>query len=1080
MSFLAQDVRKLHQSNRRVSGSLLFFAVTLVFVFMTIAHGQLPTAAVSGFVRDSSGAVIPGATVTATSRETGLTRTIQTGADGHYILGALPVGVYDVKAEAVSFKPEVQQGLNLAVGQEAVLNFSMTLGAVAEAVTVTAEAPLVNTTSGSLGGLVDEQRVTELPLNGRSFSNLILLEPGISIHKPASPTSQLANGLVFSSNGAPYRSNFIMMDGANLLSGADFGGVSVTGSLLGIDGIREFRVITNAFPAEYGMTMGSQMTVVSKGGTNELHGSVFEFLRNSALDARNFFDRQLHPNDPRLPAFRRNNFGAAVGGPVRKDKSFFFVNYEGVRQSQGNTQVLATPTLAARQDGAVVGGVVVPKIADNVKPYLALYPLPTEPLPTDPTGASGVGRFSYAFVSPTREDFGQARFDQNFSDRDNAFIRYTIIDSYVANPVDFPQFPDVGGSRGQYLTLAENHTFSPTLLNVFRLSYSRSYQARVGPSPLSLGFLPGRPFGSINPGSGVSSIGPDGSRPSVSNQDVYTLSSDVFLTRGAHSLKFGTLMNRYNLYRVTSTNLHGSYTFSTLADFLQGNPRQLSILAPNAAATDMNLRWYTFGFYAQDDWRAAPRLTLNVGLRYEINTTVNNTHGDGSSLSDVLHGAAFTLAQPLYKNPSLGNFGPRFGFAWDVLGDNKTSLRGGFAVLYDIANTSNAAALSPPFTVRVNLTSGLTFPVTVITPGTAGARAVEMMDYNLAQPHMLQYNLTLERQLPGNTVLSVGYVGSRGINILQVKDVNAPLPEILPNGEEFWTGTEPRPNPNWDNITFHTAASDSRYSSLQVGFQKRLSHGLQFQNSYTWATLLDNTQSQAGGEGGGSNPTGVDPNHPPTDRGPADFYVRHNWTLNLLYEVPTPKKALLGKTLGGWRLGSILTLRSGLPFTPYLSGNQSRSNVSGGSNPDRPNLNPGRTPADITQGTTAGCPGVQAGQKLGGPNLYFDPCAFSIQPLGFLGTASRNLLLGPPSKNWDFSLTKDIPLSALREGTQLEFRAEIFNLLNRPNFNTVINGRTVFTADGTKSSPVALATAGQLDRTVSSSRQIQLALKLIF
>jgi len=354
------------------------------------------------------------------------------------------------------------------------------------------------------------------------------------------------------------------------------------------------------------------------------------------------------------------------------------------------------------------------------------------------------------------------------------------------------------------------------------------------------------------------------------------------------------------------------------------------------------------------------------------------------------------------------------------------------------------------------------------------------MDYNLAQPHVLQYNLTLERQLPGNTVLSIGYVGSRGINILQVKDANAPLPQILPNGEEFWTGTEPRPNPNWDNITFHTAASDSRYSSLQVGFQKRLSHGLQFQNSYTWATLLDNTQSQAGGEGGGSNPTGVDPNHPPTDRGPADFYVRHNWTLNLLYEVPTPKKALLGKTLGGWRLGSILTLRSGLPFTPYLSGNQSRSNVSGGSNPDRPNLNPGRTPADITQGTTAGCPGVQAGQKLGGPNLYFDPCAFSIQPLGFLGTASRNLLLGPPSKNWDFSLTKDIPLSALREGTQLEFRAEIFNLLNRPNFNTVINGRTVFTADGTKSSPVALATAGQLDRTVSSSRQIQFALKLIF
>src|SRR5437762_5018627 len=378
--------------------------VCLLVMSTPAAPAQLPTAAVSGYVRDSSGAVIPQAIVTASNRETGQTRTAPVGADGHFKIGALPVGAYDIKAEAASFQQEVKTDLVLTVGQEAVLNFSLAVGTVTEAVTVQAEAPLVDTTSGTLGGLVDEQKVSELPLNGRSYTALVLSQPGISLHRPASATSQLATGIVFSSNGAPYRSNYMMLDGANLVSAGGFGGVSVTGSMLGVDGIREFRIITNSFPAEYGMTMGSQMTVVSKGGTNEYHGSAFEFLRNSALDAPNFFDHGV------VPPLRRNQFGGGVGGPVRKDNSFFFVTYEGLRQVKGNTQVLNTITEAARRDGAVIGGTTIPKIADTVKPYLALYPLPTEPLPNDPTGASGVGRYIYTFSSPTREDFGQARF----------------------------------------------------------------------------------------------------------------------------------------------------------------------------------------------------------------------------------------------------------------------------------------------------------------------------------------------------------------------------------------------------------------------------------------------------------------------------------------------------------------------------------------------------------------------------------------------------------------------------------------------------------------------------------------------
>jgi len=588
-------------------------------------------------------------------------------------------------------------------------------------------------------------------------------------------------------------------------------------------------------------------------------------------------------------------------------------------------------------------------------------------------------------------------------------------------------------------------------------------------------------MGTVSPGSGITSVGPDGGQPGAYDQNLYTLSADFFWSRGSHSLKFGTLVNRFNRYRESGTGFKGSYTFSNLTQFLLGNALTFSMNLPTAALLDHTFRWYTDGFYVQDDWRAAPNLTLNIGLRYEIQTTMNEVTGRGSSLPNVLQGAAFTIAPAIYKNPSLGNFGPRFGFAWDVLGDNKTAVRGGFGIFYDIANyIGPAQPFSPPFRIGATLQSGLTFPTAVFPSGTAGSGSASMVDYNLAQPHMLGYNLTIERQLPGAMAVSVGYVGTRGINIITLKDVNAPQPQVLSTGQEFWTGTELRPNPNWAAISFETADSSSWYNALQVGFRKRLSRGFQFQSSYTWASFMDLTQDAAAGESGGSNVLSTNPLNLATDKGPADFGLRQASVTNVLYEVPDLGPGLVGKALGHWRLGTILTLRSGLPFTVYLSGNQSRSNISGGSSADRPNLVAGRTPANITQGATAGCPGVTAGTPLGGPNLYFDPCAYAVQPFGFLGTASRDFLQGPGTANWDFSLTKEFPVSALGEGGHIEFRGEIFNILNHPNFNDPVGGRTVFTANGKSSSPVALSTAGQITSVVSSPRQIQLALKLVF
>ena len=1040
----------------------------LLLLWVSVARAQLPTGAISGRVLDSSGAVLPGAGVSATSRETGRVQTTETSASGYYKI-VLPVGIYDIKVGAASFRPEIRQNLKLEVAQEAVLNFTLSVGSVQEAVTVTAEVPLVETTSGSLGGLVNEQRIADLPLNGRNFNDLVLLQTGIAENEGASSTSAANRGLAFSSNGAPIRSNYMMLDGATLNGTTGVTGGSVAGSMLGVEGIREFRVITHAFPAEYGMTMGSQMTVVSKNGTNEFHGSVFEFLRNSALDARDFFDRKLKPTNPRIPAFRRNNLGGAFGGPIRKDKTFFFLTYEGVRESMGRSVVLATPTAEARQDGFLV-----PRIAENVKPYLNLFPLPTEPLPTDPTGRSGVGRFTFIHTQPTREDFGQGRFDQTFSERDSAFLRYTIVDSERIEGMRFPGFTVPGVSRGQYATLADNHTFSPTVLNLLRLSYSRTYRldgATYANADSSLSFIPGQPLGTINAGSGIPAMGAGNTNPTSESQDILTLGNDVFWSRGSHSVKFGTLLNRFRLFKNSPGGARGTYTFSNLMQFLLGNPREFTAAIPRAIPMG-TFRWNTFGFYVQDDWRVVPNLTLNLGIRYEFTSTINEVTGLGATLKNAIRDDEFTVTPEPWLNPSLRNFGPRMGFAWDVLGNASTSVRGGFALLYDIstANSIITTAMSnhAPFAGDVFIETNLTFPRTVIPPGARG-NTVAAWDYHMQQPHMLHYNVSVERQLPGNAVLSVGYAGTRGLNLYQRKEGNPSPPSGKVDGRDFWTGDEPRPNLNFGFIELKTAAGDSWYNSLQLRLEKRLSHGLQFQSSYTWSKVLDNTQGQVGGETGPGGILGVDPHHPSTDKGPADFNTPHSWAFNALYQLPSPGLRGVGRVLEGWRMGTILAIRSGLPFTPLLSGNRSRSKVGLGDGADavrdRPDLAPGRKPSDII---------------LGGPDRYFDPTAYTVQPAGFLGTSGRGTLQGPLRASWDFSLTKQIPLGFLRESGGLEFRAEMFNLLNHANFYPPVTGARVYTADQTRASMTPLATAGQIDRTLGSARQIQFGLKLIF
>ena len=1014
-----------------------------VFILVTASSGlaQITSATISGTVKDQTQAVLPGVDVVVKNVDTGRARSAVTDANGYFTIPGLPPGTYETRASLTGFATAVER-VTLTVAEEAGVSLTLRVTGTEESITVVGSAALVDTRSAAMSAVVTEKTISELPLNGRNYIDLALLQPGVNSFTEKDSTASSNRGTKLNINGMSFRSNSYLLDGANMRGYAGTATVSAAETTLGVETIQEFRVVTNAYSADYGRAMGGVISLVTKGGTNSFHGSGFEFFRDSAMDARNYFDRGADP-----PPFRRNQFGMSAGGPIQKNRMFFFGGIERLQEDLGITNTAFVPSDAARS------GVIFP-INPVVQPYLNLYPVANA---GNVSAATGI--FTYEQNQPTRENFYQGRLDYTLSDSDSLFARYTHDGADQTVSAGFPDYATDSVSRNQFFTAEYKRIFSPALLNTARFSHSRLRFEQLPdfPSVPDLAFIAGQDMmGVIGVGS-LTSIGGTTTNPSSNNSFYWTWSDDLSLVKGRHLLKAGTLVEHLRTNKLTATNVRGSYTFANVQTFLAGTATRFTGVPPGAQLERVRPNTL-FGFYLQDDFRTTERLTLNLGLRYEFYTIPAEAFGLDTTLHDIVNDRSFTVGPPFAKNPSLHNVAPRVGFAWDVAGDGRTAVRGGAGVYHDTDGPYNSAfgiaAFSPPFAATATINNP-TFPHPPSL--TAGAASARTLDYNIKQPYGVTYNVNVQRELAGQITATVGYAGSRAYNLVSAVEANPVVPVILADGSKFFPAGAPRRNTAFGPIDYRTNGGHSEYNSMQVSAQKRFSHRYQLQASYTLAKAMDNLQAQLNADVNNSSVYPQDPYNRDIDRARSDFDIRHVFQANFVWDLPGRDGSAL---LGGWQFNGIVTLRAGVPFTPALGAtNWSRSGNTSGE--DRPSLRPGVNADDLI---------------LGGPDKYFDTSAFVLPPQGTFGNAGRNSLTGPKYAMTNVSVVKNTRMGALGSGGQLQIRFEVFNLLNRANFATP--DRVVFAAATANEAP--LSTAGRITRTVTSSRQLQLGVKLLF
>ena len=1019
------------------------FAATIILAvpsWTPSAEAQVTTATISGTVMETSQAVVPGTSITITNVDTGVGRTTVTDPMGRYRVSNLAIGPYQVEAELDGFKKEVRTGIILTAGREAVVNFTLQVGQITEEVVVTGEAPLVNTTTGEVSGLVDQKTISELPLNGRDLMQLMTLEPGVGfVRGRTTGVSQGGSGQRATINGSRETQTLFLLDGSELNDtlGRSPGGEA--GVFMGAEAVQEFKVILHNFSAEYGRAAGGVFNAVTKSGTNVFRGSGFEFYRNSKFDALNFFDEEKLP-------FHRHQYGFSLGGPIAKNRIFFFANYEGLRDRLTETRVLVVPSAAGRQ--GILGNTVV-SVNPVVLPYLALYPLPN-----GRDFGDGTGELSTPAEQNIDEDYVTSRVDFRFG-KNAFFVRHTYDDSTKLASETLPDWPDLSQTNRNYVTAEYTRILKPTLLYVARMGYSRS---RTGEDP-----VPVNPHSELAFGTNRDKMGrlrqdafADAGAADTDLREftlqTWQASNTLLWSQGAHQIKAGVDLSLYRFRQVDSGAINGEYRFTSLANFLRAIPRQLGVAGVGAdEAPDRTFTQNMIGGYAQYDYQVRPNLTLNLGLRYEVASVPEEVDGRWATLVSLTDPQT-TTGHPIFANPTTKNFAPRVGVAWDPKGDGRTSVRGGFGVFYDPPLTSHWRNRfnNAPFRREVTLRN-------VVFPNSLDVELnryiqdnspsnVFLVEPNPASAYVMQYNVTVQREIGSATMVAVGYTGHTGRNQMSENDLNIATPVILDDGRKFFPAGSQLLNPNFARMRVDRYNSESRYDGLMLQVTHRLTHGLQAKISYALSRTMDHTSLMNRGDGGGNSArTFQDPYDLDAEWALSDLHGRHRLVANGTYVLPVGQDT----RLGGWQIGAILTVNSGIRFTPIVGfdrdRNQSTDLV----------LRPNRVP------------GVEWFQ--GGVDQYFNPAAFALQEPGFYGDAGRNIMESPGLGTLDLSVMKS---TRLWGDAQLQARFEIFNALNRANFGVPL--ATVFDSGG----PVA--SAGRITDTVTPGRQMQLGVKLLF
>ncbi len=1076
---------------RRISSPL--FAVifaSLLAVFIPKANAQVVGGTISGTVTDPTGAAIANAFVLVHNDETGNERRLQSGPDGRYSAPSIPVGSYTVVVKADGFADQTRTAIPLSVGQSQLVDLALSVTGVNQSVTVEDHPPVVNLSTQQISGLVDSRQVKELPLNGRSYDQLITLNPATvnytAQRSGSVGTSNSSVGNMFAVSGRRPQDNLYLLNGVEY-TGASLINVTpggTSGQLLGVEAVREFNVITDTYSAAYGKRQGAQVSIVTAGGSNHFHGSAYEFLRNSFFDARNYFD------PARIPEFQRNNFGAALGGPIKKDKFFFFANYEGYRQNLGISDVTFVPDNTSR--AAAVA---------SVKPFLNLWPVANGPELLDAKGApTGVAE---AFSSPTqhiREDFGTARFDANLTPNDLLFAVFTIDDSIANTPTQDPYSLVAESLREQVASVQEQHVFSPRLLNTGRVGFSRANFYFLGSIPSDIqaitpSFLPGKPTGAVviagstasNGASLITTAGANVGSNNSTTRNLFTFDDHIFYTRGRHQIEAGGWLQLLESNDNLAQDQYGQASFASLATFLQGNIKTFTYVP---VTTELGWRSTFVAGYLEDTIKLLPNLELRAGIRSESTDGWNASHGHASIYgftNGIINTTPTTGSSSLTINRAKFLPEPRLGLSYDPFSTGKTVLRASFGLHHALLDTLDYRLdQSAPFNT-IDSTSG------TVTNPTSGATSISpsTVQPDISTPTVLSWTLRAEQQIAPNTSLTIGYVGSHGYHQILSADLNEPVSVVcpsascptgsasLPAGTIYYPNTT-KLNPALANTTSWVSQGSSSYNALEVDLRRSLANGLQFRANYTYARNLDDGSAWNTSVSANTPAFVAYPNNPGLDWGPAASDIRHLAAINGSYDLPLGRSngqshrffsttsPAVNKAISGITLSAIATIESGFPFSPQLGYNPTGSGDS--RNPVRPNRNSNFHGSLYTQGTTA--------QRVA---QYFNPAAFSAPAYGTVGNLGRDTLTGPGYANLDLSLSKTTQLT---ERLHAQFRAEFFNVLNHTNLQTP--AETVFATgptQGTAANQTTVAafspTAGVIT-SAGTSRQIQLGLKLLF